>query len=78
MVMNCIHQPRGEGYKVAKLLLEESYGDPDRLLASYRKEIKQWQPLKIGDATSFRRFSNFLVKCQNVTRRTKLGQLKMG
>ena len=75
LVMNCIHLPPGEGYKVAKMLLEERYGDPHRLLASYRKEIKEWQPLKIGDATSFRRFSNFLVKCQNVTGRTNWNAL---
>ena len=69
MVMNCIHQPPREGYKIVKMLLEKRYGDPHRLLESYRKEIKEWQQLKLGDAADFRKFSNFLVRYQNVTGR---------
>ena len=61
LVMNCIHQPPREGYQIAKMLLEKRYGDPHRLLGSYRKEIKEWQQLKLGDAAGFRKFSNFLV-----------------
>ena len=69
LVMNCIHQPPREGYQIVKMLLEKRYGDPHRLLGSYRKEIKEWQQLKLGDAESFRKFSNFLVQYQNVTGR---------
>ena len=69
LVMNCIHQPPREGYQIAKMLLEKRYGDPHRLLQSYRKEIKELQQLKLGDAAGFRKFSNFLVRCQNVTGR---------
>ena len=61
LVMNCIHQPPREWYQIAKMLLEKSYGDPHQLLGSYRKEIKEWQQLKLGDAAGFRKFSNFLV-----------------
>ena len=28
LVMNCIHPPPREGYKIAKMLLEKRYGDP--------------------------------------------------
>ena len=69
LVMNCIHQPPREWYQIAKMLLEKSYGDPHQLLGSYRKEIKEWQQLKLGDAAGFRKFSNFLVQCHNVTGR---------
>ena len=69
LVMNYIHQPFIEGYQTAKMLLEKRHGDPHRLLGSYRKEIKEWQQLKLGDAAGFRKFSNFLVRCQNVTGR---------
>ena len=65
LVMNCIHQPPREGYQIAKMLLEKRYGDPHRLLGSYRKEIKEW----LWDAAGLRKFSNFLVQCQNVTGR---------
>ena len=67
--MNCIHQPPEYCYDQAKLLLEKRYGDPHRLLGSYRKEIKDWPPLKIGDAIGFRKFCNFLMRCQNITGR---------
>ena len=69
LVMNYIHQPFIEGYQIAKMLLEKRHGDPHRLLGSYRKEIKEWQQLKLGDAAGFRKFSNFLVQCHNVTGR---------
>ena len=69
LVMNYIHQPFIEVYQTAKMLLEKRHGDPHRLLGSYRKEIKEWQQLKLGDAAGFRKFSNFLVRCHNVTGR---------
>ena len=40
------------------MLLEKRYGDPHRLLGSYKKEIKKWQQLKLGEAPGFRKFSN--------------------
>ena len=69
LVMNYIHQPFIEGYQIAKMLLEKRHGDPHRLLGSYSKEIKEWQQLKLRDAAGFRKFSNFLVRCKNVTGR---------
>ena len=56
--MNCIHQPPRKGYQTAKMLLEKKNGDPHRLLGSYRKEIKEWQQLKLWEASDFRKFSN--------------------
>ena len=69
LVMNCIHQPPREGSQIDKILLEKRYRDPHQLLESYRKEIKEWHQLKLGDAAGFRKFSKFLVRCQNVTGR---------
>ena len=45
-------------------LLEKQYGDPHKLLASYRSEIKQMSKIKSGDVLAFRRLFNFLIKCQ--------------
>ena len=69
LVMNCIHQPPREGSQIDKMLLGKRYRDPQQLLGSYRKEIKEWQQLKLEDAAGFRKISNFLVRCQNVTGR---------
>ena len=43
------------------------YGDPLRVLANYRKEIRRWPTIKAVDASSFRSFHNFLLKFQSVT-----------
>ena len=37
------------------------------MLATYRKEIRSRLIIKTGDASSFRLFHNFLLKCQSVT-----------
>ena len=35
-----------EGFKHAKYLLEKVYGNPYKILTSYQKEVKNWQPIK--------------------------------
>ena len=54
------------GFKTAKRLLNERFGDPHIITESYRKEIKQWIEIKVGNADAYKRFQNFLVKCENL------------
>ena len=63
---NCIQIPSELGFKTAKQLLTERFGDLHIITASYRKEIKQWPQIKASDAGAYTRFQNFLVKCENV------------
>ena len=63
---NCIQLPAKVGYKTAKRLLNERFGDPHRITAAYHKEIKQWPQIKAGDADAHRKFQNFLTKCENI------------
>ena len=65
-IKHCIQQPVDIGYDRAKLLLEQYYGDPHRILAAYRKEVKSWPLLKPGDTSSYRKFYNFLIKCESI------------
>ena len=67
LVKPCIQQLLLEGYTNALELLRIRYGDPLKVLPTYRKEIRRWPTLKAGDASSFRLFHNFLLKCQSVT-----------
>ena len=67
LVKNFIHDRPDVGYTNAMNLLEKQYGDPHRLLASYRREIKQMSKIKSGDAVAFRRLFNFLIKCQTMS-----------
>ena len=62
MVKNFIHDNLDVGYRYGMNLLEKKYGDPHRLLASYRTKIKQMSRVKPGDAIGFRVMFNFLIK----------------
>ena len=42
MIKHCIQQPASVGYKNARSLLEEKYGNPHHIVAAYRKETKSW------------------------------------
>ena len=66
MVQNCIQLPP-KGYETAKQMMHKFYGDTQRVIAAYRKEIKQWPQIKPGDAEAYRKFHNFLLKCENIT-----------
>ena len=40
MIKHCIQQPANIGYKNARSLLEQKYGNPHSIIAAYRREIK--------------------------------------
>ena len=56
------------GYNHAKQLLTKRYGDPHRILATYRKELLNWKQLKPGDGSGFRRFASFLLRCNSLVK----------
>ena len=65
LIKGCIHEDDHHCYTHAKDLLKKRYGDPFRLINAYRREIREWPQLKVGDAEGFRKFYNLLVKCQS-------------
>ena len=66
LIKHCIQLPSNERFKHVKYLLEKVNGNPHKVLASYRKEVKTWQPVKFGYAIAFRWFHNFLLRCKSV------------
>ena len=50
LAKNFIHDRPGVGHTNAMNLLEKQYGDPQRLLASCKKEMKQMSKIKSGNA----------------------------
>ena len=74
-IQHCIQQSPEVGYRLAKTLLEEHYGNPHRILDAYRKVIKSWAPLKQGDSSAYRKFYNFLIKCDSIKSRQQLTAL---
>ena len=67
MIKHCIKQTVSVGYKNARSFLEKKYGNPHYIVAAYRKEIKSWPQLKPADGAAYRRFYNFLLKCEGET-----------
>ena len=67
MIKNCIQLPAKIGYDNAKAMLYQQYGDPHRVIAAYQQQIKKWPSVKHGDAEGYRKFYNFLLKCETVT-----------
>ena len=51
-------------------MLNNRYGNPHYLLASYRKEIKALSSVKPGDASGFRKFYSFVLKCETFSKST--------
>ena len=68
LIKNYIQLPAKDGYKAAKNQVYQLYGDPHRVIAAYRKELKHWPQAKHGDAEGYRRFPNFLLKCETIIR----------
>ena len=64
LIKHCVHLTPESRYETAMMLLDNRYGNPHSLLASYRREIKGLHPVKPGDAASFRQFHNFVLKCE--------------
>ena len=51
------------------------YGNPHRILVAYCKEIKSWAPLKQGNSSAYRKFYNFLIKCDSIMSRQQWNAL---
>ena len=51
IIKHCIQHPPKLEYQNALILLEKQYGDPFRIMSSYRKEIKLWPEITAGDTT---------------------------
>ena len=68
LVKHFINDKPEQGYRNAMELLKRQYGNPHRLLAAYRMEIKHMSPIKPGDILAFRKLFNFLIKCQPLSR----------
>ena len=53
MILHCVQQPPLVGYKNAKKILNQKYGNPYNIMGVYRKEIKSWQQIRNGDGQSY-------------------------
>ena len=66
LVKPFIHDRPECGFANAMRLLEKQYGNPHKLLASYRKEIKEMAKIKPGDAAAYIKLFKFVIDCQSL------------
>ena len=66
LAQSFIHNEPRCGSANAMRCLEQQVGNPHKLLASYRREIKQMTKIKPGDAAAYRRLLNLLIKYQSL------------
>ena len=64
-IRHCVQLSAETCYDTAINLLRKRFGDRHLILSTYRKELRNWQPLRYNDASAFRTFLNFVVKCQS-------------
>ena len=55
--------------------MRKRYGDPHKILTAYRQEIKKYSQSKPGNDTAYRKFLNFLIKCENLAEETNCSNL---
>ena len=66
MAKNYIQLPAEIRFETAKQFLTDISGDPCKIMAACRKEIKHWPQIKFGDVDAYQEFQNFLVKLENI------------
>ena len=64
LIQCCLY--RKDGYQYAKSLLTKKYGDPHRIMIAYKKQLDNWESVKLGDSSAFGKFHSFLLKCGSV------------
>ena len=67
-IKHCIHLPPETGYETVVRLLNNKY--LHYLHAPYRKEIKALSSVKHSDASGFRKFYSFVLKCETFCKST--------
>ena len=66
LIKYCTQLPSNEGFTQSKFLQEKIYGNPHRVLAFKKREVKDWTQIKFGESRIFRKFQNFWLKCRSV------------
>ena len=74
-IKHCVEQPANKGYENTVDVLYRRYGDQHTILAAYKKEVKEWPQIKVGDAAGLQKFYKFLLKCQSIVGSNKWNAL---
>ena len=67
LIQPCIQLPYLVRYKQTISLMERHSGNPLKIVAAYRREIKKWPLIKPGDSAALKKLYRLLIKCQSIT-----------
>ena len=76
LIKRCILLPPQTAYETAVRQLNNRCENPLYLLASCRKEIKSLTSVKPDDASGFRKFYSFVLKCETFSKSTGYNALE--
>ena len=65
LIKRCVHRT-DDCYDYAEGLLVARFGDPYKILVSYRKELSSFKQIKYGDSFELRKLYTFLLKCSQL------------
>ena len=65
LIGGCLHMESSEGYKNARRLLEEQYGNPYVISTAYINKALTWPTIKADNTAELKHFSLYLIKCLN-------------
>ena len=65
LMRSCLSMREDEGYREARRLLLERYGQPFRIATAYVDKVTNGPPIKTEDGPALQRFSVLLTSCSN-------------
>lgn len=65
LVKSCQHMPPDKRYQRAKILLQERFGNEQRVATAYMEKALGWSPIKSEDIKALQAFALFLRVCSN-------------
>ena len=60
-----------KGYKEARKLLAQRFGNPFRVAEAYKAKLRNWPQIVEGDSSSLQDFSDFLARCEGAMQSMK-------
>ena len=60
-----------DGYKEAKNLLAERFGNPYHIAEGYKSQLWEWPKVRDGDSSGIQALSDFLIHCKEVMKSMK-------
>lgn len=65
LIRSCEHMTPAKGYKEARLLLDQQYGNELKIAMAYIEKALSWPQIKTDDAKGLNEYALFLIGCKN-------------